>query len=56
MYGGSTTAPPPPPPRATSPERLRAVHAEAMTVWADKESLLEQWHNLLCAVDPQHPQ
>ena len=34
----------------------RHVHAEAMTLFSDKEALAEEWHKLLCLLDPLHPE
>ena len=33
----------------------RHVHAQAMALFSDKESLAEEWHKLLCLLDPSHP-
>lgn len=34
----------------------RDVHAQAMTKYYDREALAEEWHALLCMLDPAHPE
>lgn len=34
----------------------RHVHAESMVMNRDKESLAEEWHQLMCCFDPAHPE
>jgi len=34
----------------------RHVHAQAMVINREKEALAEEWHQLLCMLDPEHPE